>query len=361
MAEGLAIIVHSMLRRLSYLIVACLAALPAAAAPDRPTIERQFQAWLVSDLWSEAKAAKVSRATFDSALAGVTLDWTMPDLHPPGEKVVAPKIEWQREFGSPGSYFGEKNLTALASGGRERLARWKKTLAAIESRHGVPAEILVSIWGKESGFGAATMPKPAIRALATSAFMGRRAAFFRKELVAALVIVENGDIGAGAMRSSVGGALGQPQFMPSVFLHYAVDFDRDGKRDIWSSVPDSLASIAHFLEGEGWVKGRGWGMEVTVPASVSCALEGPEQGLPVADWAKRGVTRMNGKPLPADTGLSYLLMPAGRHGPAFLVTDNFYVLKHYNNSESATSPTASLARPRSRMNGGRSRASTAVR
>ena len=319
--------------RILAFLLAAACALPACAAVDRAAVERQFQAWLVSDVWPAAKAAKVSRATFDAATAGITLDWTMPDLQPPGAPVVPPKVEWQKEFGSPGAYFDQTLLSRLAAAGRDRLAQWKKTLTKIEARYGVPAEIIVAVWAKESGFGAAVLQKPAIPALATEAFMGRRAAFFRDELVAALVILQRGDIALAAMRSSLGGALGQPQFLPSQFLKYAVDFDNDGRRDIWNSVPDSLASIGRYLAAEGWVKGRGWALEAKVPAEVPCSLEGPEQGQPVAAWTKLGVTRVDGSALPPDAGLSYLLMPAGRFGPAFIVTDNFYVLKRYNNTD----------------------------
>jgi hypothetical protein len=121
--------------------------------------------------------------------------------------------------------------------------------------------------------------------------------------------------------------------MPSLFLRYAQDFDGDGHRNIWGSVPDTLASMGHYLQQEGWQAGRSWGIEAKVPANVACTLEGPEQGKPLAEWRALGVTRADGGPLPADSGFSYLLMPAGRHGPAFIVTDNFYVLKRYNNSD----------------------------
>ncbi len=304
------------------------------AAPDRAAVEAQFQKWLVSDIWPDAKAAGVSRATFDKALAGVTLDWTAPELSPPGVPVTPPSIKWQTEFGSPGAYFDEGRLSTLARAGRVRIDQWRKTLGAIYERYGVPPAILVAIWGKESGFGAAKLPEPAVRALATQAFMGYRKDLFRPELIAALKIVENGDIAPARMRSSWAGALGQPQFLPSLFLKYAVDFDRDGKRDIWGSVPDSLASMANYLKGEGWDRTRGWGVEARVPESVSCTLEGPEQGKPMAEWARLGVTLADGRPLPvAGKRQGFLLMPAGRFGPAFIVTGNFYVLKQYNYSD----------------------------
>jgi membrane-bound lytic murein transglycosylase B len=138
-----------------------------------------------------------------------------------------------------------------------------------------------------------------------------------------------------AMKSSWAGALGQPQFLPSSYLKHAVDGDGDGSADIWKSEADTLASIANYLHHYGWVKGRDWGFEVTVPDTVSCALEGPDRGRKIADWAAMGIARVGGKPFPAhEAGQEgFLLMPAGRHGPAFIVTPNFYVLKEYNESD----------------------------
>src|SRR5581483_2406643 len=153
------------------------------------------------------------------------------------------------------------------------------------------------------------------------------------ELLAALKILEAGDVTPAAMLGSWAGAIGQPQILPSQYLDVAVDFDRDGRRDVWNSVPDSLATIANFLIGEGWHPKRGWGFEVIVPPAVACSLEGPEQGKPLRDWARLGVTRADGAALPTGASVSYLMMPAGRLGPAFLVSRNFYTLKAYNNSD----------------------------
>ena len=316
------------------LFIAAGMAEAGAGTPDRARVEKDFQAWLISDIWPQAKAVGVSRATFDRALGGVTLDWTMPELEPPGLPVKPPSIEWQTEFGSPGKYFDERRLESLVNLGRARLDQLQKTLAAISGGFGVPAGILVAIWGKESGFGQADLPELALTALATEAFMGYRKDVFRPELIAALQIIENGDVAPDRMRSSWAGALGQPQFLPSLFRKYAVDFDHDGRRDIWGSAPDSLASMANYLKGEGWKPDRGWGIEAKVPAEVSCTLEGPEQGKPMAEWARLGVTQADGTPLPVKgQRFGYLLMPAGRFGPAFVVTENFYVLKQYNNSD----------------------------
>ncbi|RQP20310.1 MAG: lytic murein transglycosylase, partial [Brucella intermedia] len=178
-------------------------------------------------------------------------------------------------------------------------------------------------------------PYNAYEVLGTKAFMATRKDMFRKELIAALEIASRGYIDESAMKSSWAGALGQPQFMPTSYLKHAVDFDGDGKRDIWNSVPDTLASIANYLKLHGWQKGRDWGFEVSVPQNVSCSLEGPDQGKTIAEWAKLGITRVNGKPFPANEMKSegFLLMPAGRYGPAFVVSPNFYVLKDYNMSD----------------------------
>ena len=322
-----------MTRRLVF--AAILLAQPAlAAAQDRAAVERQFQAWLADDLWPAAEAAGVGRATFERAFAGVALDWSLPELQPPGVPVEEHPIEWQAEFRSPAAYFDENGLRILARQGRERLARWRETLDAIEARYGVPAEIVVAIWGKETVFGDYKLPEPAIPTLATQAFMGRRSALFRQELIAALKILDNGDITLERMRSSWAGGLGQPQFQPRLYLVYAVDFDGDGHRDIWDSVPDTLASIANFLANEGWQRGLGWAFEVDLPPGVSCALEGPDQARPLTEWTRLGVRRAGGQALPNDGGHdASLMMPAGRHGPAFIATDNFQVIKQYNRSD----------------------------
>jgi lytic murein transglycosylase len=304
---------------------------PATAAK----IDDQFRAWLESDLWPEAQAQGVSKQTFDAAFAGVKPNLKLPDLVMPGEKGKTPKKQHQAEFGSPGNYFAEKTIGAVTSGGRARAAKLAKTLAAVEKKYGVPAEVIIAIWGRESGFGAAKMPYDAFEVLGTKAFLSTRKEMFRKEVIAALVIVEKGLVERDAMRSSWAGALGQPQFLPTSFLNHAVDFDGDGHPDIWKSTPDVLASIANYLVDYGWAKGRDWGFEVTVPDTVSCALEGPDQGKAIAQWAKLGIARVSGKPFPRSelNAEGFLLMPAGRNGPAFIVTQNFYVLKEYNESD----------------------------
>lgn len=315
----------------AFLAVLCAAVLPASAAK----IDDQFRAWLQKDLWPEAKASGVSKKTFDAAFGGVQPNLKLPDLVLPGQKPETPKKQHQAEFGSPGNYFAEKTVGAVSAGGRSRAGRFGKTLAAIEKQYGVPAGVVLAIWGRESGFGAAKIPYDAFEVLGTKAFLATRKEMFRKEVIAALVMVEKGLVAKNAMKSSWAGALGQPQFLPTSFLDHAVDFDGDGVADIWNSVPDTLASIANYLAHYGWVKGRDWGFEVTVPDSVSCALEGPDRGRKISEWAALGVKRVGGRPFPAHElrGEGYLMMPAGRSGPAFIVTPNFYVLKEYNESD----------------------------
>ena len=318
------------------LVIAALviAGFVPARARDAAT-EQAFQAWLAGELWEEARGAGVSRAAFRSALAGVTLDWTLPDLVPPGSRGAVPENQQQAEFRAPGAYFNERRIAGLVVQGRRELARWKASLDAIEARYGVPRRIIVAIWGRESDYGRASLPHRAVRALSTQAFMGRRKSHFRAELVAALRIVTAGHVSASQMRSSWAGGLGHPQFLPSSFLRHAVDFDGDGRRDIWNSVPDALASIANYLKAHGWQTGRDWGYEAVVPDGVPCTLSGPEQGRPIEAWAAAGVSRVAGRRWPAHElpQVGYLLFPAGRLGPAWVTTPNFYVLKAYNESD----------------------------
>ncbi len=269
------------------------------------------------------------------AFSGVSLNWDLPDLVPPGSKAKTPKTQRQAEFGSPGKYFNAGSVQGATAVGRKMAKRHATALSQAEAKTGVPARIILAIWGRESGYGQVPIRHDAFQVLATKGFMSTRADYFTNELVAALQIADDGHVQGRAMKSSWAGALGQPQFMPSSFLAFAADGNGDGRADIWGSEDDTIASIANYLARHGWVAGRDWGFEVNVPTSVSCALEGPDQGRPIRDWEALGITRVSGKAFPAHerTGEGYLMMPAGRNGPAFLVTPNFYVLKEYNKSD----------------------------
>ena len=318
------------------LALALLIALAApAAAQNRAAIERQFQGWLESTIWPRARAKGVSRATYEAAFKGTRLNWKLPDLVPPGTKPKTPRTQRQAEFGAPGKYFSAGSVNGATSTGRQMARRHASALKSTERRTGVPGRIILAIWGRESAYGRAKIPHNAFEVLATKGFMSTRAAYFTDELVAALQIAQARHAPPGVMKSSWAGALGQPQFMPTNFLKYAADGDGDGHADIWRSEADTIASIGQYLARHGWVKGRDWGFEVRLPPSVSCTLEGPDQGRRIRDWAAMGITRTSGKPFPGKelSGEGFLMLPAGRHGPAFIVTPNFFVLKDYNMSD----------------------------
>jgi membrane-bound lytic murein transglycosylase B len=204
---------------------------------------------------------------------------------------------------------------------------------AIAARYGVPAEVLVAIWGLESSYGSFVGDIPTIDALATLGFEGRREEWAHGQLLAALKILQNRDIDRAQMIGSWAGAMGQTQFLPSAFLAYAVDADGDGRRDIWGSVPDVMASTANFLARSGWQTGQPWGLEVRLPTNFDYAHADAEVRQPSAQWADEGVQSLDGAPLPALLE-SAILLPAGARGPAFLVGPNFRTILRYNNATS---------------------------
>lgn len=325
-------------RRRNSLAIATSLALLTMSAPSFSQTASQntaFRRFLESDIWPAAKARGVPRAVFDEAFRGVKPNLKLPDLVLPGQKPAIEEKSSQAEFRDPAAYFDEKAMARLAVRGRGLMAENRAALSRIERQSGVPASVVLAIWGRESNYGAAKIPYDAFEVLGTKAWASRRREMFREELLAALDIVADGHLRVGEMRSSWAGALGQPQFMPSKFKQYAVDFDGDGRRDIWRSAPDTLASIAHYLQLSGWRKGRGWGVEAAIPASLSCTGEGPDKGRPVADFAEAGATAVTGGRFPKGEARAtgHLMLPAGRMGPAFIATPNVYVLKTYNNSD----------------------------
>ncbi|MBB3315625.1 lytic murein transglycosylase [Rhizobium sp. BK181] len=313
------------------LALSCTPVLSASKAD----VEAQFEKWVQNDLWPEAQKNGISERAFRASFAGVELNWSLTDLAPPGFPPPKEQKQTQAEFSSPAPYFNEDRLKRLATTGRGFASQYASALKKIERTYGVPGSIVLAVWGRETGFGAAKIPNSAIEVLATKAFMSTRKEMFRTELLAALHIIDRGDATPAEFKGSSAGALGQPQFMPTSYLKYAVDFDGDGHPNIWTSVPDTLASIANFLAQKGWQRGRGWGYEVTIPAQVSCAQEGPDLAKPVSHWASLGIVRISGKAFPSDEGKAsgMMLVPAGRDGPEFVVTPNFYVIKEYNNSD----------------------------
>jgi lytic murein transglycosylase len=325
-----------------------LVPLEARAADDEVTVykravEKGFAAWLEA-LWPDAQAAGVSRKTFEAQLKGIKLDWSLPQIVPPDPAypegpalpaALKPKPRHQAEFDIPELYFGKGALNSLAGTGRSKYRQLGETLGAIQQTYGVPASVIVAIWGRETGFGAATLPYDAISAIATQGFMGRRPEVFRQEVIAALKILEEGHATRAKMRSSWAGAMGYTQFLPSDFDKYAVDFDGDGRRDIWNSVPDALASTGNSLHSQGWDGRQTWAYEVVLPKGFDCTEQGPDKARPIAEWVKLGVKRVKDRAFPEDRlgDAAFLVLPAGLKGPAFLATNNFSVLKLYNNSD----------------------------
>jgi lytic murein transglycosylase len=320
----------------------------AAAADDEVTtykraVDVHFAQWL-QELWPDAKAAGISHKTFDTYLKGLKLNWSLPQLVPPDPAfpggpalpaALKPPPRHQAEFDIPENYFSARSLNALAATGRTKYKQLAPVLAAIQKRYHVPASIIVAIWGRETGFGAAAVPYDAVQAIATQAFMGRRPDEFRPQLILALKMLQEGSATRAEMKSSWAGAMGYIQFLPRDFENYAVDFDGDGRRDIWNSVPDALASAGNSLHSQGWDGNQPWAYEVDLPKNFDCTLQGPDKARPISEWVKLGVRRVRGRPFPpARLGDStFLVLPAGLKGPAFLATNNFSVLKLYNNSD----------------------------
>src|SRR5882757_863578 len=302
-------------------------AMPEAAA------DPAFRKWL-DGLWPQAQSMGVSRKTFDAATATVEPDLSLPDLDLPGREGAPPR--GQAEFvQTPADYIKESNIARLAERGKKLAAEHGRTLAAIEQKLGVPGNVLLAIWGRETDFGSYKLPKPAITVLATQGYYGRRKDMFRQELLYAFKMLEEGHVKLADMKSSWGGAMGLTQFLPSEFYKHAVDFDGDGKKDIWNSVPDALASAAQQLVNKGWRRDTRWAYEVRPSRDVDCTVGVPEQKQPLGEWLRRGFIPAHGRrPSPAEQAEpASLLQPEGIYGPSFLTLNNYYVIKEYNFSD----------------------------
>ena len=300
----------------------------AIAAPDA-----RFSAFIAA-LWPEAQAEGVSRATFDNETRGLEPDYKLPDLILPGRPATgAPS---QAEFVQvPADYLKEASIARLAEEGQRLMAKYRAALTGIETRFGVPATIVLAIWGRETDFGRYTLPYDALRVLATQAYVGRRKDTYRTEFILALKLISDGEVTRKDMRSSWAGATGLTQFLPSEFYKHAVDFDGDGRKDIWHSVPDALASAAQQLVNKGWQPGVRWAYEVRAPANVDCTVGVPEVTKPIREWLREGFVPVRGQTLSAaeQAQPASLLQPEGIYGPAFLTTGNYFVIKEYNFSD----------------------------
>ncbi len=310
-----------------------LALLVGMMAPAQAA-DGAFRAFL-EGLWPEANRPpfSISRAVFDRALSGLTPDFSLPDLEIPGRPKAA--SSGQAEFiRPPQAYLNTKQLAGLAQQGRALGAQHAAALTKIETEIGVAGPIVLAIWGRETAYGTYKLPHNALRVLATQAYTGRRKETFKTELLYALKMVEDKIVAPESMRASWAGAMGLTQFMPSEF-YTSLRGLNGGRPDLFNSAPDALASAANQLALKGWVRGLPWGVEVDIPAGADCALEGPLQARSLGQWTKLGFKRSDGQPfqgLETTTEL-YLMSPGGAFGPAFLVTENYKVIRRYNTSD----------------------------
>jgi membrane-bound lytic murein transglycosylase B len=298
------------------LVVASQFALALPAAADFPGWIRSFR--------GVALESGIKGATFDRAFANVT----EPD------PIVLEKARFQPEFKDTNwNYFDNRVNDGSILEGRDNAAKYASTLNAVEKRFGVSSDILLAIWSMETNYGRIMenmeVMRPVVRSLATLAYADKkRAKYARSQLIAALKILQSGDITMDHLMGSWAGAMGHTQFIPTSFIAYRADMDGNGRVDIWASVPDALGTAANLLKKNGWQPGQTWGYEVSLPSSKL-----PNGKMSLGKWAALGVTRANGKAFPRAGDMAELKVPDGRGGPAFLVLKNFGVIKRYNNSD----------------------------
>src|SRR6478736_2978878 len=313
------IALHARTLKLSAMVAALMllvSAVPSTRADD-------FQAW-VARFWPTAKAAGITRQTYDLAFKGMT----------PDPKVVE-AANFQPEYVKPiGEYIDRVVSDKRIETGKTKLVENKALLDAIEKRYGVDRHIVVAIWGVESNFGTQPGDMNVIRSLATLIYTGTKAKFAKPQLIMALKILQHGDVSYEAMNGSWAGAMGHTQFIPTTYQSYAVDYDGDGKRNIWYDVPDALASTASYLKHSNWQAGQTWGYEVTLPEGFNPKKVSERTLRSLGDWQKTGIKRVGGEPFPRTGDKAGLYAPAGTAGPAFLVLNNFRSILRYNNATS---------------------------
>ena len=310
---------------------------PAQAGADEATLESRFASW-VTNFRAGMRAAGIDEATLRIAFDDVQylprvveLDRAQPEFT---------RAVWD--------YLDSAVSPQRIARGQEKLLQVREPADAAAARYGVAPSIVVAIWGIESNYGDNVGSIPAIDALATLGFEGRREGWARGQLLAALKILQSGDIARADMIGSWAGAMGQTQFLPSNFLAYAVDADGDGRRDIWGSLADVMASTANFLARAGWRAGEPWGAEVLLPQGFDHGRADPQVRQSSARWAAERVRSVDAAPLP-EFADGAILLPAGARGPAFLVGPNFRTLLRYNNSTSYALAVSLLAQ---RLTGG---------
>lgn len=296
---------------------------PPPAAPTAPEVTPQMESrfeGFIRGFRAQALAAGVDGALYDQALGHVTLDPRIEQLNAAQPEFVKPI--WQ--------YLDNAVSAKRIADGQAALAANAEMFARLEAQYGVRKEILAAIWANESDYGRVLGNFNIFQALATLAFEGPRTAYARPQLIAALKVAQQGPFATGTMFSSWAGAFGQTQFVPTSWLAHAVDFDGDGKKDLWNSAGDALASAAQLLANYGWQRGQRWGYEVKLPANFAYEQADLDIVKPLADWRALGVTDMTGGALGEDQQQGAIILPAGARGPAFLVFGNFNAVLKYN-------------------------------
>ncbi len=300
----------------------------AGAAETRPP----FAEWL-EGLRADARLAGIRDATFDRALAGVEPIPRVIELDRRQPEFTLTFREYMDRVVPP----------ARVEKGRQRLGENRRLLDEISAKYGVQARFLVAFWGVETDFGRQTGGFPVVAALATLAYDGRRSAYFRKELIFALEIIERGHVTPERMVGSWAGAMGQTQFMPSSFRSFAIDHDGDGRIDLWNSRPDVLASAANYLKRSGWKSDETWGRPVRLPEGFDPRLTGIGVVKTLAEWSALGIARADGTPLPVRPLKASVVRAEGDKGPAFLVYDNYRAILKWNRSTFFAIAVGSLA------------------
>lgn len=312
-----------MIAKRIYLMTAAVMALLLICAPLTQAQARDFQAWLVQ-LRQDAVASGVSKATVAAAL---------PDTLRPIPRIIELDRKQPEKTRTLAQYLDSVVSQVRKDKGRARYLSNKPLLKEIGDIYGVDPAVIIALWGVETSYGAITGGYQIVDALATLAYDGRRSAFFRGELITALKIVDQDHISLDRFKGSWAGAMGQCQFMPSSFLRFAVDHNKDGRRDIWRTEADVFASAANYLAKSGWKRGQGWGHEVILPKDFKRDLLGTDKEHSLSFWRTQNIRGLNGAQVANDATLkASVIQPDGAHGRAFIVYENYKVILKWNRS-----------------------------
>ena len=307
----------------AFLLTVILAAGALSVAATEASARQSFQQW-IEGFWPTARAAGIKREIYDRAFQGLT----------PDPKVIE-SATYQPEYVKPvGEYVDRVVSEKRMATGKLMLEQYRPLLDALEKRYGVDRTIIVAIWGVESNYGTQPGDMNVIRALATLAYHGVKAGFARQQLISALKILQRGDIAFEQMNGSWAGAMGHTQFIPTTYQAYAVDYNGDGRRDIWANIEDALASTASYLRKSNWRPGETWGYEVRLPKGFNPKRFNEKTLKSVGEWQRMGIGRVNGEGFPRGGDKAGLYSPAGSAGPSFLVLNNFRSILRYNNATS---------------------------